>query len=94
MENKYESVIIIRGDLKDEEYKKAFNEIIDKIKNLIDIEKIEEVGLRNLAYQVRNNKTGYYVVIYYKATSQAISEIERFFRIKDEILKFLTVKKD
>lgn len=94
MENKYESVLILRGDLKEDEYKEALKKIIERIKKLINIEKIDEIGLKKLAYEVNKNKTGYYVVIYYKATNQAVLEIERFYRITEDVLRFLTVKKE
>ncbi|MEI3429564.1 MAG: 30S ribosomal protein S6 [Clostridia bacterium] len=96
MENKrlYESVLIFKGEFTEDEYKKSLNEIIEKIKDLINIKKVDEIGLKKLAYEVKQNKTGYYVVIYYKATSQAILEIERYFRITDDIIKFLTVRKE
>ena len=44
--------------------------------------------------EVKKNKKGYYVIIYYKATNQAVLEIERIFRITEDILRFMTVKKD
>lgn len=96
MENKnlYESVLIIKGDLEENEYKKALSKIIEKIKTLINIEKIDEIGLKKLAYEVNKNKTGYYVVIYYKATNQAVLEIERIYRINDAVLRFITVKRE
>ena len=96
MENKnlYESVIILKGTFTEDEYRQALNEIIEKIKTIIDITKIDEIGLKNLAYEVKKNKKGYYVVIYYKATNQAVLEIERIFRITEDILRFMTVKKD
>lgn len=90
--NNYESVLILKGTYTEDEYKKALNEIIEKIKKLIEIEKVDEIGLKKLAYEVQNNKTGYYVVIYYKATSQAILEMERLYRINEDIIKFITVK--
>lgn len=96
MENKklYESVIILKGVFTEDEYRQALNEIIEKIKTIIDITEIEELGLKNLAYEVKKNKKGYYVVIYYKATSQAVLEMERIFRITEDIIRFMTVKKD
>ena len=96
MENKnlYEIVIILKGTFTEDEYRQALNEIIEKIKTIIDITKIDEIGLKNLAYEVKKNKKGYYVVIYYKATNQAVLEIERIFRITEDILRFMTVKKD
>ena len=96
MENKnlYESVIILKGTFTEDEYRQALNEIIEKIKTIIDITKIDEIGLKNLAYEVKKNKKGYYVVIYYKATSQGVLEVERIFRITEDIIRFMTVKKD
>lgn len=96
MENKrlYESVLILKGEFTEDDYKKSLNEIIERIENLIDIKKTDEIGLKKLAYEVKRNKTGYYVVIYYKATNQAILEIERYFRITDDIIKFLTIRKE
>lgn len=95
MKNKrlYESVLIFKGRFTEDEYRQALNSIIGKIKNITDINKIDEIGLKNLAYEIGKNKKGYYVVIYYKATSQAVLEIERIFRITEDIIKFITIKK-
>lgn len=92
--NKYESVIILKGTLTEDECKLALNEIIEKVRKFINIEKIDEVGLKKLAYEVKEQKAGYYIVVYYKANSQDILEVERYYRINDNIIKFLTVKKD
>ena len=92
--NNYESVLIFKGTYTEDEYKKALNEVIEKMNKLIDIEKIDEIGLKKLAYEVKQNKTGYYVIVYYKATGQAILEIERYFRITEDVIKFITVRKE
>lgn len=92
MKNKYESVIILKGILTEEEYKQSLNIIIEKIKQLVNIEKIEEKGLKKLAYEIKDIKTGYYVIIYLKADSQSILEMERIYRITDDVLRFLTIK--
>lgn len=94
MENKnsYENVIIIKGTFTEEEYKQALNKIKDKVKELAELEKIEEIGLKKLAYEVKKNRTGYYVIIYFKSTSQDVLELERYYRINDDVLKFIIVK--
>ena len=51
-----------------------------------------EMGSRNLAYEVEGNKRGFYVVLYIKAPGSLVSELERNYRINENILKFLTVK--
>ena len=78
--------------LTEEEYKKA----LEKIKEYLakyEIEKIEELGKKRLAYEVDKNNMGYYIIIELKATEQEILELERFYRINGDVLKFLIVKK-
>ena len=88
----YENIIILRGTFTEEEYKKA----LEKIKEYLakyEIEKIEELGKKRLAYEVDKNNMGYYIIIELKATEQEILELERFYRINGDVLKFLIVKK-
>ena len=92
MKNKYESIIIISGKLIEEDYKKSLESIIERIKSFIEIEKIEEIGKKKLAYEVKENKEGWYVVFYFNAQSQAISELERIYRITDDVIKFITIR--
>ena len=90
--NKYESVIIIRGTLTETDYKKVLDIIVEKIKNIVEIKKIEEIGKKRLAYEVNKEKDGYYIVFEFETKSEEIRELERLYRINDDILKFITVK--
>ena len=58
------------------------------------VESVEEMGKRKLAYEVKKNKEGYYVLFNFDAEPASIAELERNYRITDEIIKFITVKKD
>ena len=60
----YESVIILKGDLKQDEYRQSLNNIIERIKTLINIKKIDEIGLKKLAYEIGKNRNGYYSMTY------------------------------
>ena len=90
--NKYESVIIINDSLNQEKK----DEISDKIKEFItkngELEKMEILGSKKLAYEIQKQKTGYYEVIYFNANPSVITELERIYRITDEIMKFMTIK--
>lgn len=90
--NKYESVVIINPNV-DEEGTKA---LVEKFTNLINsdgkVEKADELGKRRLAYEVNKNKEGYYVVFYFEANTSLIAELERNYRITDEVIKFMTIK--
>ena len=92
--NKYESVVIINPNV-DEEGIKA---LVQKFETLINtdgkVEKAEELGKRRLAYEVKKNKEGYYVIFHFEANTSLISELERNYRITDEIIKFMTIKVD
>lgn len=98
MENKkiknYEAVIILKGTFTNEEYQEALVKVKKYMKDLIEIEKVEKIGLKRLAYEVKQNSQGYYVVIYFKSKVENIKELERFFRIDENVLKFIIVKKD
>lgn len=96
MENlkKYENVIIINGSYTQKNYTKVLDIVKDYIKDLAEIEKIEELGLKRLAYEVQKQKNGYYVIFEIKATQENIKNLERFYRINDDVLKFIFVSKE
>lgn len=92
--NKYESIYII-SPLVDEEQVKA---LIEKFNNLIsehgELEKVEEWGRKKLAYEVQDQKEGYYVMVHFSANSDFPAELERNFKITENILKYLVIRKD
>ena len=93
--NKYESVVIINPNIADDEIKV----IIENLKNIItdnngSITKVEELGKKKFAYEIKKCKDGYYAVIYFEAEPNVIAELERVYRIKDEIIKYITIRTD
>lgn len=92
--NKYESVIIINSNTDD----KTIEEIISKTTDLITkqgkVTQINKIGIKKLAYEIRKCKEGYYISFDYETDSSVIAEIERQFRINENILKFITVRKE
>ena len=52
------------------------------------------MGKRKLAYEVKKNKEGYYVIINFEAKPELITELERNYRITDEVIKFIVVRKE
>ena len=92
--NKYESVIIINPNLEAE----AIKALIEKISNLINnngtVASVEEIGKKKLAYEIKKNKEGYYIIIKFEAKPELITELERVYRITDEVIKFIVVKEE
>lgn len=92
--NKYESVVIINPNLEAESIKA----LIEKFSNLINsngtVISVEELGKKRLAYEIKKLNEGYYVVVKFEAKPELITELERVYRITDEVMKFIVVKEE
>ena len=92
--NKYESVIIINPNV-DEAGQKALE---DKFTGLINengkVESVEKMGKKRLAYEIKKQKEGIDLLFNFEAKPDFIAELERIYRITDEIMKFIVVKKE
>lgn len=93
--NKYESVIIINPKIEDNKTK----ELIESFKKVITdnqgtVTRVEELGKKKLAYEIKKCKEGYYAVLYFESNENVISELERLYRIKDEVIKYMTIRTD
>lgn len=93
--NKYESVIIIKPTLKDEEIKDTINKYKENFEKLSNQPvKVEDMGKKKLAYEIQGNKEGHYAIYTFHGRNEDISDIERNYRIDDNVMKFITVKMD
>lgn len=94
--NEYENVIIIKTDLSKEETSKVILKIENNIRNFAEITKKDDLGIKKLAYEIRKNNEGHYLVYQFQVEEKmrefAIREIEQFYRITDEVIKFLIIK--
>lgn len=93
--NKYESIIIIKPN----ENKEEINKTLDKFKKQIESfsnknVNMEDLGEKRLAYEIQGNQKGYYALFKFYAKPESISELERNYRIDDNILKFITVRQE
>lgn len=92
--NKYESVVIINPTVEEEGIKALISKFTDIINTDGKVEKVDELGKRKLAYDVKKFEEGFYAVFYFEANPDLITELERNYRITDEIIKFMTIKQD
>ena len=92
--NEYESVIIIKPNLDEGEIEGIVTEITDLINQDGEVTKVEKMGIKKLAYEIKKNKEGYYIIFYFEAKADVIFELERNYRINENIIKFITVRKD
>lgn len=90
---RYETIIIIHPNAGEDD----ITGIIDKTTEIIEsndgsIVTIDKWGLKKLAYLIKKEQQGYYVLIEYAGKPEAVAEMERIYRINDKVLKFMTIK--
>ena len=92
--NKYETVFIINPSVEEAGVKELTQKFSDLINSDGKVESVEEMGKRKLAYEIKKNSEGIYVLINFEANPTLIKELERAYRITDEVIKFIVVRKD
>jgi len=91
----YESVFITRQDIAAPQVEA----VADTMANIItegggQVTKREHWGLRNIAYRVKKNRKGHYVLFNIDAPSAAVKEMERQMSISEDVLRVLTIRVD
>jgi len=91
--NCYEHTFITKQSLSDNQTGK----LISKYKNIIEensgeVLKTEEWGLRVLAYNIKNNKKGFYYHIKFKGNGTTVKELEKVQNIDEALIRYLTIK--
>lgn len=91
----YENVFIARQDISTAQVET----LTDTFANLVaehggKVEKREYWGLRNIAYRIKKNRKGHYVLFNLDAPPTAVSELERNMRINEDVLRYLTIRVD
>ena len=88
----YEAIFIVHPEVTGDD----LNAVIDKYKTVLtdqgaNVLKVENWGTRTLAYPVKKQTKGCYVLVIFEAEPAVISEFERRMRIDDKVIKFQTV---
>ena len=89
---RYETIFIVDNDLSEEDRSPIFerlNDLVHQHNGMLVV--LDEWGSKKLAYEIKKKTRGYYVRLDYCGSGTLVNEIERFFRIDDRILKYMTV---
>jgi small subunit ribosomal protein S6 len=89
----YENVFIARQDISATQVDAltdGFSKTIEDLGGTVS--KREYWGLRSLAYKIKKNRKGHYVLMNIDAQTDAVHEMERQMRISEDVLRYLTVK--
>ena len=90
----YEAVYILDPSLNEE----AIASLIAKFKGVVEangtVSEVDEWGKRRLAYPINDLMEGYYVLMTFTAAAAIPAELDRLFRINDNVMRSMIVCKD
>lgn len=87
--NDFESVIILKKNCTDEDMKKLLDECNELMNNPI----FEDWGMKKLAYPIKNEAQGHYIIFNFKIENEKIDKIEEYLTNNEMVLKYIVVKK-
>lgn len=91
----YECVFIMRQDISAQDVHKSMDSFFQLITSFgAELIKKEYWGLRTLAHIIKKNKKGHYIMLCMKAQHAAITELERHFKISEDVLRYMFLKRD
>jgi small subunit ribosomal protein S6 len=89
----YETIIIFHPDLSEEDLEKQVETVRERFSGgSAEISACEDWGKRRLAYTIRRQRYGLYVLFRYSAPAETIRDVENRLNINEQVLKLLTVR--
>ena len=89
----YENVFIARQDMSPAQVENLADEYVSVMESLGGkVEKREHWGLKTLAYRIKKNRKGHYVLFNFDTNGDAVAELERRMRLSEDVLRYLTVR--
>ena len=91
--HRYETLFILHPEIPEAQVR----ETLDRVRRLIEgmegqVTEIQDWGLRELAYPIRKQPRGTYVLAQYSARPDVVKELERTLKLADEVLRFISVR--
>lgn len=91
--NIYENIVILNASLGDEEIETASGKIKDLITNSGgEILNTDVWGRRKLAYEIKKQKKGFYLLLVFKSPSATIKKLEDYYKVFDPVVKYMVIK--
>jgi small subunit ribosomal protein S6 len=86
-------MLILKGDLEEQEV----GDMAEAVKGLIEKEggsllSMEKLGKKRLAYRIKNNRYGNYLLAYFEVDPEKIKQLEWSFKLNENITKSMTIR--
>lgn len=91
----YETMLVLDPEVP----KEQIGAFIERLKQFLNdrggrVIRVAEWGLHTLAYEIKKKKKGYYILMYFEAGSAVVADMERNLRLMEEVLRYLTLKRE
>jgi small subunit ribosomal protein S6 len=91
----YELMFILRPEMEAE----AEETVVANLQAVVlklggEVRKVDDWGKRRLAYEINKVNDGHYYLLYFTGSHEIIPELEHFFRVNDEVIRYLVVRED
>jgi small subunit ribosomal protein S6 len=91
----YETMLVLDPEMS----KEQVDALIEKLKQFVadrgaEVLKVKEWGVNTLAYTIKSRKKGNYILLYLNGSSALVAEMEKNLRLMEEVLRYLTVRKE
>lgn len=92
---RYEIMYIIRPNLEEQ----TRNDLIASLNNILTNNgsqevKVDEWGIKDLAYEINDFKKGYYVVLDVVTPTEAVTELDRVMKIREDVIRHIVIARD
>jgi small subunit ribosomal protein S6 len=88
---RYETIFVLRPDLGEGPLRQSIKRIEDIVGHGGELIETDEWGVRELAYNIKRERRGYYVRLDYVAPGPVMNEVERNLKLMDQVLRYLSV---
>ena len=89
----YEALYILRPDLEEEQVTAQMEKYSTLVQNQGgQVVKLDKWGKKRLAYEVKKLNEGIYVLMQFQGEPGVTAELERVFKISDEVIRFLVTR--
>lgn len=96
----YECVFIARNDVTQQQVEAIAEAVAvqldadNGVPNGTSLKKQEYWGLRGLAYRIKKNRKGHYMLLAFDSKPVAVTEMERQLGLNEDVLRFMTIRLD
>jgi small subunit ribosomal protein S6 len=90
----YETLFIVHPNLTEEEAKAMTERVQAVIETAGTVQEVEEWGKKHLAYEIQKVREGYYTLITFEAEPSVLEELNHVFKITEDILRGIIIKKE